>query len=498
MAATRVQLEPPPVRILHPFEGYGAQFNANLFSTLGQPSPLTDVQRAELSTIVTRLKPGHSRIFLDKSVEPDASGDQRGAKELAALKKTVELAQEVGAKVNLTYWKGPYAGEQKLKALQWPNPEVVNWPQPNKRKWPTELTEGQLTGPAGHMRRFARVVELAHRQWGCRCVGHVTIQNEVNEPRVDIAKQGNPRLSMRLYEWLYRLFVRALEELEVRDEVKIVAGDLVKSGHGTQDAWLKYIHDNMDVPREGFPSVVDGYSIHVYWAPGGGGAGFPVKLERRLEDLATTVRAIGIDKPLYVTEYGVMKPGVAPLPGGPGSGQTMEFSPLVAFQHAWFNALAPQYGCAGLAKWVMYRTDEREHWGEWGMIDAPNAPAPRQPFGRSPTYRVTRLFNHLVEPGWKAAGLGRAAGGTVLLSKFAGGGHESVAVLNSAPGASQVRVEGLRPGTRYFGAIWNQDGKGLLHPLRPQTFVDVPASGAATIGVPGRGVVGLSTRPLEL
>ena len=69
---------------------------------------------------------------------------------------------------------------------------------------------------------------------------------------------------------------------------------------------------------------------------------------------------------MYVTEFGVRKLGSKPEPGGLGGGQTIEFSPDVAFQHAWFMALAPQYGCAGLVKWVLYRTDRRCAWGSGG------------------------------------------------------------------------------------------------------------------------------------
>ena len=78
---------------------------------------------------------------------------------------------------------------------------------------------------------------------------------------------------------------------------------------------------NMDIPRPQFPRVLDGYSIHVYWDPGDELIGFPRKLEKRLENLPKTLRELGIDRPLYVTEYGVKKQGAPrPEPGGRGSG----------------------------------------------------------------------------------------------------------------------------------------------------------------------------------
>jgi hypothetical protein len=251
----------------------------------------------------------------------------------------------------------------------------------------------------------------------------------------------------------------------------------------------------MDRARPQFAPVIDGYSIHVYWEPGDGGMGFPQRLEERLERLPVKLRQLGIDKPLYVTEYGVRKLGARPEPGGAGSGQAVEFSAEVAFQHAWFNALAPQCGCAGLVKWVLYRTDETADFGEWGMIDAPNAAPPREALGRSPAYRMTRLFNHLVDADWKAAGLGRDPSRTVLVSKFAGGGNESIAVLNRAKDPQEVRVTGLKPGTTYFAADWNRDRKGGLGPLDPFTTTAVPAQ---TVTVPGHGIVALSTRRMPL
>ena len=172
----------------------------------------------------------------------------------------------------------------------------------------------------------------------------------------------------------------------------------------------------------------------------------------------------------------------------------IEFSADVAFQHAWFMALAPQFGCAGLVKWVLYRTDRRCAWGEWGMIDAPNPPAPRTSLARSPVYRVTRLFNLLVERDWTADGFGKSRDGTVLASRFKGPAHHSVVVLNrrsGAAGAQQVTVEGLKA-RKYFVADWT----GGPATERPEPLT--PTGEALTLTVPALGVVALSTRRLPL
>jgi hypothetical protein len=499
MADTTVTINAPPAHKTFPFEGFGAQFNTNIFRPEGQPKPLTPAQRNALRATIVNLKPGHSRIFIGRELTDTPTPPQ---KELKALLNTIELAEKAGANVNLTFWgQGTFAGVTKLTGLQWPNPRRRAWPHhlesKGKLKWPDALL--QLPGPRKKMERFAGLVK-AIRDADFTCVKYLTIQNEPNGSGTDIAMQKSPVLSMRFYERLYRLLDKALRGVELRDTVDLVAGDLVHRGNSHQDDWLDYISSSMDVPRgPDFPCVVDGYSIHVYWNPTGGVNGFPQKLEARLKALPATLKNLGIEKPLYVTEYGVKVDGPKPEPGGPGSGQKIEFDPEVALQHAWFNALAPQYGCAGLVKWVLYRTDERAHFGEWGMIDAPNPPAGthRTSFGRSPAYRVTRLFNHLVGRGWKATGLGFDPSHSVVASRFAGEGQQSIVIVNRSDRDLQVVVRGLKPGASYFAADWNRNGSAANQKL-PPVNANSQKPAAATVTVPKHGVVSLSTRDLKL
>jgi hypothetical protein len=517
MAAVNITFDQPDAAHkvpVHPFKGFGAQLNTNIFRPTsifpnpalaaqdhpkspdqeGQPRALTPGQRAKLGDAIVNLRPGHSRVFVGRVL---VSTPEPPPKELEAFLNTLRLAQDAGANVNLTFWgQGPYAGKAKLQQLSWPEPQLRVWPsqkeQQGKPKWPAALTDGgALTGPAELMRRFASIIARTQQE-GLTCVKYATIQNEPNLPPTDLAQKASPVLAMRFYERLYRLLDEALRKLELRGAVDLVGGDLVLAG---QNNWLRYIHSCMDVARPKFESVVDAYSIHVYWDPGDGPMGFPQQLESRLRGLAAELKNSHIDKPVYVTEFGVRKVNSKPAPGGLGSGQAIEFSPDVAFQHAWFMALAPQYGCAGLVKWALYRTDRRSAWGEWGMIDAPNPPAGRTSFGRSPTYRVTRLFNHLVEPEWTATGFGKSSDGTVLASRFTGPGDESVAVLNRRSQSQQVVVRGLRP-QKYFAADWNQDRNG--GPAQERTQPLTPTANALTLTVPARGVVALSTRPLQL
>jgi len=482
----------------HPFEGFGGQFNTNLFitrgATAGEPSPLTRQQLETLQAAIDNVQPGFSRILVRKGLRADTAAG-RSAPEFVALLKTIELAQHAGAELNLTYWgQGPYADERRLRALRWPNKSFHDWPDPNRRKWPPQLTDPHgITQPRVLMERFAGVLHEIRRR-GFDCVTSVTVQNEVNGAGVDIAKQRDQYLSMRLYELLYRFLDTALRDLDdrlvsgqtMRDALRLVAGDLVERGNSTQDVWLRYLHRNMEVARPQFPSVLDGYSIHVYWEPTGGVQGFPAKPERRLTNLERTVRSLGLAAPIYVAEYGVREVRAKVKPGRIG-GVRIDESPLAAFQHGWFNAIAAQRGCAALSKWVLYRTDRAAGFGEWGMIGAPAGG-----FDRFPVYRVTRLFTHFVPRGWLANGLTRIST-AVIASRFgaADGSDQSVLVLNNATSARRQKVQGLRENQDYFVVAWNRDGHGALASLPP---LQSDATGAATVQLPAHGIVALSTR----
>jgi hypothetical protein len=314
----------------------------------------------------------------------------------------------------------------------------------------------------------------------------VTIQNEVNGAGVDIAKQHDQYLSMRLYELLYRFLDAELRRLNLRSELKLIAGDLVERGNSTQDVWLRYLHRNMEVPRPQFPSVLDGYSIHVYWEPSGGAQGFPAKPERRLANLARTVRNLGIAAPFYVAEYGVRQVRASVKPGKI-RGVRIDETPIAAFQHGWFAAIAAQRGCVGLSKWTLYRTDRAAGFGEWGMIGPP-----AREFPRFPVYRVTRLFSQFVPRGWLAAGLSRPAT-NVAASRFAApdASDESVLALNNSTRARTVRLQGLRANQVYFAVAWNRDGRGSLASLPP---VQADGTGAASVPIPAHGAFALSSR----
>lgn len=486
-------------------KGVGGQLNTFLFTETGvftrvnQAQDLTAAQLASLRERIEGVRPGHCRVFVQRGLNPD-SEKGRAAPGFVALTKTLQLAQHAGANVNLTWWgQGPYAAKARLRDLAWPNPNHRDWPNPNLQKWPKALTEPDgpngLPGPRERMERFARIIHELRKQFDC--VTHATIQNEVNGAGRDIAFKGVPNLSMRLYERLYRDFDAALRRLRdpqdnsrsLREAITIVAGDLLQGKAGNhQDEWIRYMHANMDRVHDGLPSVLDAYSIHVYWTPGE----FPRKPETRLKNLDTLLTGLGTKKPVYVTEYGVRQL-INPASARPGihNGLPMEHAPEAAFQHAWFNALALQQRCVGLAKWVMYRTDIVSGWGKWGLIDAPSAS-----FKRTPVYHVTRLFNGLLGERWVADGLKRSPDNLILVSRFSAPGRqeESLVALNRADQRREVRLTGLKAGRRYQRTDFNRGGQGKVEIQDPI----LAHNGEVTVPMPPRGMVALSTRPLTV
>lgn len=469
--ATTVKLyHPAPPR--HDLDGFGGQFDCDLFTRRGQPKPCTDAQLVDLQKTVNRLKPGHSRIFVTSEVLEKTND---GKTEREALMHTIALADRAGASVNLTWWQGPYfAGvTESLRGKCRP------------RKHGAFIGEALMEG-------FAEIVAETRRQKH-DCVKYVTIQNEVNNQ--DIGLECDVGASQQVYKRLYAILVRRLKARpdplrrapNLRRTVDLVAGDLLAgNSHGVKNSeqrhWMEFMQKNM-------AKLVDAYSIHVYWTPGDF-----AKIDFRLSRLAAQIEKFGIDKPIYVTEYGVRAPGKDHEPGHL-DGQNIEDTVVAGFEHAWFNALAPQFGCVGLAKWALYRTDgPKRRFGGWGMISPPSARFRPQ----SPSYFVTWLFNHLADPGWRAAGLWRSDDKLALVSRFAApkGVNHSLVALNRAAAPVELHIPDLKSHFPYFAAIWNRHGDpkpGSIHQLKRVPSND---GGVATVTVRPHEMLALSTRPI--
>jgi hypothetical protein len=444
-----------PGGIVRPMRGYGAQLFPELFETQAETP-------AELAAQIRPLKLGHCRVAVEtKAARPGRARD--------ALMTTLGLADSAGANVNLTWWHGPYFRN------------------------PKSPSEAGFLGPE-LMAAFADLIEEARGRF--RCATHITIQNEVNSH--DIARQGKAPASMALYNRLYRLLDAELKARRdprqpgktLRSAVQLVGGDLVLGGPAdipgsNQADWLRFMQQHMK-------DVLNGYSIHVYWN-NGQYSRFEQRLARLLE--------FRIEKPVYVTEYAVRGTDFSkderPFQMGSVGGANVEDSRESAFQHAWFNAVAPHYGIVGFAKWACWRIDKgkaapvgkRRPERDSGMLCGIG-----KAFAPTPNYQVTLLFNRVVGRNWKAAKV--AVSADTLASTFAGpGGHHSLVVLNRGREANEVSVDRLEPGRQYRAVAWNEAGDGRLGRL-PQVTAD--GSGIVPLTVPPSALVALSTRPLGI
>ena len=99
------------------------------------------------------------------------------------------------------------------------------------------------------------------------------------------------------YEQVYRLLHRELPARGVRDRVRFMGGDLIRSTAGAPQAeWFRYMAANMG-------DLLDAWSVHVYWD-----FWEPDKIDDRLlREVRTIFSAIPAAqrRPLYITEFGV-------------------------------------------------------------------------------------------------------------------------------------------------------------------------------------------------
>ena len=254
---------------------------------------------------------------------------------------------------------------------------------------PAEVAEGAdqpdgpggMPGPREQMRRFARIIHVARRKFPC--VTHATIQNEPNGRQTDIAIQGVPNLAMRLYEHLYRCLPTRWPSSMIRRVSSPRCGRRSRSSPATSSRKANKDGRLPTTRTRGSATCTPTWTSSARGsracstptrststgspAPNRPAASSPARRPDRLDNLADLAADLRITKPIYITEYGVRFP-VPRESDRPGDfkGVPMERSPESVFEHAWFNARAPQLGFVGLVKWVMYRTDMQTGWGKWG------------------------------------------------------------------------------------------------------------------------------------
>ena len=446
-----------PSRLVVPsLGGYGAQLNQHEYAAI---TPAPPGSLPSLEEKVKALEPQLVRIFFNEQQE--AAADK-----MASFIETVELAQQSGAAIDITYQT---AARAKLD-------------------------------PVAYMSQFATVLDELLRVRGLTNVRWVTIQNEPNTTAVTFAQ----------YEALYRALDDRLRELGIGDRVGLMGGDLVENGvGGTDRVWFDYMATHMN-------DVLDAYSVHIYWnfwdIP---------RMEFRLRDVRKIVAEelpAEARKPTFITEFGVR--GVQNLPDKPSiapwywtDGTPMARTNIAAFQQFWFNLESAQLGFAGTAKWDAY----------WGKYDAGTQAywmigPPEEGWPLFPAYHAMQLLLQTTERGWQVLGMAPWADDDWKLNEsgqpfdepeqelaaYSGPAGELTvigldshardlnAVSTEPPGS--FSIGGLPPTTAFTLVVWNAAGDGTN---TVSGEVTSSAAGVVRFTVPAQAAFALTTVPVS-
>jgi hypothetical protein len=472
---------PTPKNVLFPsLGGYGAQFGMHLYAPI-TPWP-AGVSYGDAEAKVKALEPQLVRIFYNDNWDGNANGlFPDWQVNYASFVKVVQLAQEAGATINISF--------QNLGAAR------------------------LSPGPA--MAKFADVLEELVRTYGLTNVSWAEVGNEPNAP--------GGLVTLEQYNALYRALDAQLVARGLRGQIHLMGGGLVESGGARHHyAWMQYIAQNMG-------DVVDAYAEHIYWI-----YDTPGRLEYRLRDtynLMTKTLPAGQQKPSYMMEFGIR--GYNTCTGKPALPSTDQLyyrdaactdiwrTNIAGFQQLWFNVDAAQLGVAGTSKWdaywSMYDRSSPVNQLYW-MVGPPTEGSPL-----TPTYWAMSLLFHTTAPGWQIIGLEpwesndwsvpayAVAGGNTSddapeqeLAAYAGPNGELTIVgldtrgrdLNTASSGapSAYSIGGLPPNTRFNLAVWNATGEGTNSIADPVT---TNAAGVARFDVPLQAAFALTTVPVS-
>lgn len=436
--------------------GFGAQLNQHVFADITS-APVASLP--DLEEKVKALEPQLVRIFYNDAAETTY------ADRMASFVRTVELAQEAGAVINITFQS---AAAARL------NPEP-------------------------YMTRFAAILDDLVQSHGIANLRWVTIQNEPNTPGLQI--------TLEQYERLYRVLHDQLIARGLESQVGFMVGDLIESsGDRDQRVWFQYFAEHMT-------DIADAYSVHIYWDYWN----IP-RMEFRLKDVAsifTSELPESARRPVYVTEFGVR--GVRNLPGKPDApgywpdGTQITRTTIAAFQQLWFTVLAEQLGYTGVAKWDAY----------WGRYDntAQSAwmigPA-SEGWPLFPVYHAMRLLFQTTQRGWQVLRVDpwadddwRAATSEhpeyadqaeKEIVAYAGSGALTLIGMDTharglnttSPETVAYSIGGLQPSTTFSLALWNATGTGEN---ATGSTVTTSAAGVARFEVPLHAAFALTTLP---
>ena len=421
------------------FAGYGGQLNQHVYARISGPPP----RLGALETKVLALEPQLVRIFFNQTewTFPDR---------MDSFVRTVALAHRADAEINVT-WQG-----------------------------------STFDFVVRNMDRFADVLAglvqagTADRLW-------VTMFNEPNTTQRTLGE----------YEQVYRLLDRELRERGVRDRIRFMGGDLIRSTVGPSQAeWFKFMASQMG-------DLLDAWSVHVYWDFWDSD-----KIDQRLR---AEVRAIFATipaeqhRPLYVTEFGVR--GLGTFEGEPSfepgfwpDGTGMSATNAAAFQQAWFNIRAAQLGYSGTVKWDVYPAKYDAGTQDHSAL-GPGADG----WPARPVYNVLQLMTLTTAPKGGSivdvvpkTGADREKLLTAYISParnitILGLHTDGGAIATTSHGPVPYSIGGLPPSSSFRLLSWNGDGSGGN---TDWGFVESDAAGVVQFSVPLDAVFALTNTPI--
>jgi hypothetical protein len=474
---TEHQLSTPRNVLFPSLVGYGAQFGMHLYAPV-TPWP-SGVGYGNVEDKVRKLEPQLVRIFYNDNWDGNANGRfPDWQTNYASFVKVVQLAQESGATIDITFQN---LGNARL-------------------------------APEPAMSKFADVLEELIRKYGLTNVRWAEVGNEPNDP--------NGAVTLDEYNTLVRALSAQLVARGLREHIRLMGGGLVESVPAKNHyIWMKWIAQNMG-------DVVDAYAEHVYWF-----YDRPGRLEYRLRDVYNLMKnelPPEQQKPQYMMEFGIRgfnacgaKPAFANLYYLDDNCTEIWRTNIAGFQQLWFNIDSAQLGVAGTSKWDAFwsRYDNSSVTNQlYWMIGPPTEGSPL-----TATYYAMSLLFHVTAPGWQIIRVEPwesndwtvpAYGGTGLITSddqpekelvgYAGPNGELTIVgldthgraLNtvSTEPPSKYSIGGLPPNTAFTLGVWNASGDGTNSIVGKVT---TNAAGVARFEVPLQAAFALTTVPVS-
>jgi hypothetical protein len=442
--------------------GYGVQFNQHVYAPITNLPPDAFDQ---LETAVKQFEPQLVRIFYNENWE-EPGNTRYDPGNIESFRRTVALAQAAGATINITY----------------------------------HTVADARTNPVPHMKRFADTLEDL-RNRGNTNVVWATIGNEPNT--------AGAALTLAQWETLYRTLHSELVARGLRDEIRLMGGDLIESsGAWNHELWFEYMTTHM-------ADIVDAYSEHIYWWYDTFNLQGPWRFEFRLRDIRKLVvddNPPELRRPAYIMEFAVR--GHSTFPGKPEvdhayykDGTPLRETNLAAFQQLWFNVAAAQLGFAGTSKWDLY-------WGLYDFSSPGNQsywmidPLPDGSWRVFPSYHALKLLFSTTERGWQVVRVLPWAQNDwdplvrdepeKELTAYVGADDLTLVgldthgrLLNTASAESATySIGGLQPSTTLNLAVWNAAGDGRT---AAATEITTSAAGVARFQVPLQAAFALTT-----